>query len=314
MRLERLRNKKMKSMKKFKLSREVRVGILAVVAIFVLYFGLNFLKGVDIFKPVHYYHTNFSKLDGLVPSSPVFIKGYKVGQVESINYDFLQENSFMVKISVDKNIRIPKNSVIELYDDGLMGGKAIQLLFTQNTESFHLSGDTLPSQIAVGLFDQLSTDLLPRIQDIAIQADSLLLSVRTLVEDESVQNSLKSIERTTADLAESSSSLKKIVQNDIPKVIHNVHVLTDDFTAISGNLKQIDFAATMDQVDVTIKDLNQITRKVNDSEGSLGLLLNDKNLYMSLVNVSNSADELLIDLRQSPKRYVHFSLFGSKNK
>jgi len=254
-------------------------------------------------------------LDGLVPSSPVFIKGYKVGQVESISYDFLQENSFVVKISVDRNIRIPKNSVIELFDDGLMGGKAIQLLFAvQNTESFHLSGDTLPSQIAVGLFDQLSADLLPKIQDIAVQADSLLLSVRTLVEDESVQNSLKSIERTTVDLAESSSSLKKIVQNDIPKVIQNVHVLTDDFMAVSGNLKQIDFAATMDRVDVTIKDLNQITRKVNDSEGSLGLLLNDKNLYMNLVNASNSADELLIDLRQSPKRYVHFSLFGSKTK
>ena len=302
-------------MKKIKLSKEVRVGILAVVAILVLYFGMNFLKGVDIFKPVHYYYTDFSKLDGLVPSSPVFIKGYKVGQVESISYDFLQENSFVVKISVDKNIRIPKNSVIELFDDGLMGGKAIQLLFAvQNTESFHLSGDTLPSQIAVGLFDQLSADLLPRIQDIAVQADSLLLSVRTLVEDESVENSLKSIERTTVDLAESSSSLKKIVQNDIPKVIQNVHVLTDDFMAVSGNLKQIDFAATMDRVDVTIKDLNQITRKVNDSEGSLGLLLNDKNLYMNLVNASNSADELLIDLRHSPKRYVHFSLFGSKTK
>jgi len=302
-------------MKKIKLSKEVRVGILAVVAILVLYFGMNFLKGVDIFKPVHYYYTDFSKLDGLVPSSPVFIKGYKVGQVESISYDFLQENSFVVKISVDRNIRIPKNSVIELFDDGLMGGKAIQLLFAvQNTESFHLSGDTLPSQIAVGLFDQLSADLLPKIQDIAVQADSLLLSVRTLVEDESVQNSLKSIERTTVDLAESSSSLKKIVQNDIPKVIQNVHVLTDDFMAVSGNLKQIDFAATMDRVDVTIKDLNQITRKVNDSEGSLGLLLNDKNLYMNLVNASNSADELLIDLRQSPKRYVHFSLFGSKTK
>ena len=180
MRLERLRNKKMESMKKFKLSREVRVGILAVVAIFVLYFGLNFLKGVDIFKPVHYYHTNFSKLDGLVPSSPVFIKGYKVGQVESINYDFLQENSFMVKISVDKNIRIPKNSVIELYDDGLMGGKAIQLLFTQNTECSIFQETHFHHRLQSGFsinFDRF----VPRIQDIAAQADSLLLSVRTLL-------------------------------------------------------------------------------------------------------------------------------------
>ncbi|MDD4426915.1 MAG: MlaD family protein [Paludibacter sp.] len=303
-------------MKKITLSKEVRVGIMTIVAIFILYFGLNFLKGVDIFKPVDYYLATYKEVDGLVPSSPVYIKGYKVGQVEEIQYDFQKETAFTVRISVSNDIRIPQGSAMELFDDGLMGGKAIQLVYAPQTAPvlFCESGDTLLSQTGAGLLDQLAGGLMPKIENITNQADSLLRSVRLLVDGGSVQNSLSSIEKTTADLAVSSSALKKMMQQDMPLLIQNVQGLTSDFKIVSGNLKKIDFASTFQNIDVTVRDLNQITRKVNDGEGSVGLLLNDKSLYMNLVNVTNSADELLIDLRNSPKRYVHFSLFGSRER
>ncbi|MDD2284885.1 MAG: MlaD family protein [Paludibacter sp.] len=303
-------------MKKITLSKEVRVGIMTIVAIFILYFGLNFLKGVDIFKPVDYYLATYKEVDGLVPSSPVYIKGYKVGQVEEIQYDFQKETAFTVRISVSNDIRIPQGSAMELFDDGLMGGKAIQLVYAPQTTPvlFCESGDTLLSQTGAGLLDQLAGGLMPKIENITNQADSLLRSVRLLVDGGSVQNSLSSIEKTTADLAVSSSALKKMMQQDMPLLIQNVQGLTSDFKIVSGNLKKIDFASTFQNIDVTVRDLNQITRKVNDGEGSVGLLLNDKSLYMNLVNVTNSADELLIDLRNSPKRYVHFSLFGSRER
>lgn len=303
-------------MKRIKLSREVRVGIMTVVAIFVLYFGLNFLKGVDIFSPVNYYYATYEQIDGLVPSSPVYIKGYKVGQVEEVQYDFLKETAFVVKISVSKDINIPQGTILELFDDGLMGGKAVQLLYAPHNASsaFCASGDTLQSATGSGLLDQLAGDLMPKIENIAEQTDSLLRSVRLLVDGGSVQKSLTSIEKTTADLAESSAQLKKLMKHDMPQLISNVNTLTGDFKVVSGNLRKIDFASTFQQVDLTIRDLNQITRKMNEGEGSVGLLLNDKSLYMNLVNVSNSADELLIDLKKTPKRYVHFSLFGSREK
>lgn len=303
-------------MKRIKLSREVRVGIMTVVAIFVLYFGLNFLKGVDIFSPVNYYYATYEQIDGLVPSSPVYIKGYKVGQVEEVQYDFLKETAFVVKISVSKDINIPQGTTLELFDDGLMGGKAVQLLYAPRNAStaFCASGDTLQSSTGSGLLDQLAGDLMPKIESIADQTDSLLRSVRLLVDGGSVQNSLSSIEKTTADLAESSAQLKKLMKHDMPQLISNVNTLTGDFKVVSGNLRKIDFASTFQQVDLTIRDLNQITRKMNEGEGSVGLLLNDKNLYMNLVNMSNSADELLIDLKKTPKRYVHFSLFGTREK
>jgi len=303
-------------MKKIKLSREIRVGLMTVAAIFILYFGLNFLKGIDIFSPVSYYYGIYENVDGLVPSSPVLIKGYKVGQVEDIQYDFTSSTPFVVKISVSNDISLPEGTFVELFDNGLMGGKAIQLVYATDVhnQSQHQSGDTLRSQVGVGLLSQLSGDLMPKIENIATQADSLLRSVRLLVDGKAVQNSLSSIEKTSADLAVSSAALKKMMQNDMPGIIDDVNVLTEDFRVISGNLKKIDFASTFNNVDLTIKDLNHITGQIKNSEGSLGLLVNDKSLYLNLSNTASSADKLLIDLQKSPKRYVHFSLFGSREK
>ncbi|MEA4936608.1 MAG: MlaD family protein [Paludibacter sp.] len=303
-------------MKKIKITREVRVGLMTVTAIFILYFGLNFLKGIDIFSPINYYYGVYENIDGLVPSSPVYIKGYKVGQVEEVQYDFTQTTPFVVKISVSKDIVLPKGAIVELFDDGLMGGKAIQLVYplAGQSNNLYVSGDTLQTRVGSGLMDQLAGDMVPKIESIATQADSLLRSVRLLVDGGSVQNSLSSIEKTTADLAISSSALKKMLQKDMPGIISDVNTVTGDFKVISGNLRKIDFASTFNDVDLTIKDLNHITGQIKNSEGSLGLLVNDKSLYLNLSNTAGSADKLLIDLQKNPKRYVHFSLFGSKEK
>jgi phospholipid/cholesterol/gamma-HCH transport system substrate-binding protein len=303
-------------MNKLKIRREVRIGIMAIVALFVLYFGLNFLKGIDIFSPVSNYYTSYENIGGLVPSSPVYVKGYKVGQVEEIIYDFQKETSFIVKISVTNDIDLPDDTKIQLYDDGLLGGKAIQLVFKPftNSSKFFEPGDTIPSEVATGLMAQVAGELMPKIESIASETDSLLKAVRSLVTSGAVQNSMNSIEKITADLSVSSHALKKLTSKDLPLVMKDVNTITADFRIISGNVKQIDFASTMKELDVTIKDLNKITGKINDPKGSVGMLLNDKDLYINLKNTAGSADKLLIDLQQNPKRYVHFSLFGSGKK
>jgi len=303
-------------MKKKFLNRELRVGIMAVVAIFILYFGLNFLKGIDIFSPISYYYASYENIGGLVASSPVYIKGYKVGQVEKIQYDFTKEVAFVVKISVSKDIQIPKGAKVELYDEGLMGGKALQLVYApvSSNDKFYTSGDTVESQVGGGLMAQISGSLMPKIESISTQADSLLRSVRVLIESNEIKNSLTSIEKTTSDLAVSSAQLKSLMKNDMPRIVKDVNGLTGDFKEVSGNLKKIDFAATFASINQTIANLNLITEQVKNPNGSIGLLLNDKELYNHLNNTASSADQLLIDLKQNPKRYVHFSLFGSKTK
>jgi len=303
-------------MKRKYFTREVKVGIMAIVAIFVLYFGLNFLKGIDIFSPKGNYYATYENIGGLVPSSPVYVKGYKVGQVEEVKYDFSKQKSFVIKISVSKDIQLPKGTIVELYDDGLMGGKAIQLVYAPITasETMYASGDTLESHVGIGLMGQLTGDLMPKIESISSQADSLIRSVRVLVENKDLNKSLASIERTTSDLAVSSNQLKKMMNNDVPHILSDVNVLTTDFKQITGNLKKIDYAATFASIDHTIANLNLVSDKLNSSEGTIGLLLNNKDLYINLSNTASSADKLMIDLQKNPKRYVHFSLFGSKKE
>jgi phospholipid/cholesterol/gamma-HCH transport system substrate-binding protein len=295
-------------------TREVKVGIMTVVAIFVLYFGLNYLKGIDIFSPVNVYYGQYENIDGLVASSPVYVKGFKVGHVEQIKYDFSKKTAFIIKISVAKDIKLPKNTRIELYDEGIMGGKAIQLVYEPTTASelMHQPGDTLESSLGLGLMAKISGDLVPKIQSISIQADSLIRSVRVLVENKNLNKSMASIERTTSDLAVSSAQLKKLMNNDVPHILGNVNDMTSDFKQISGNLKKIDYQATFASIDHTISTLNLISNKMNGSEGTIGMLLNNKDLYINLSNSASNADKLLIDLQKNPKRYVHFSLFGGK--
>jgi len=303
-------------MKKKYFTREVKVGIMAVAAIFVLYFGLNFLKGIDIFSPVSYYYASYENVGGLVPSSPVYVKGFKVGQVEAVKYDFSKKESFVVKISVSRDVKLPKGAKIELYDEGLMGGKAIQLVYAPITASqaMYVPGDTIESQVGIGLMAQVTANLLPKIESISTQTDSLIRSVRALVSNKDLTKSLTSIEHTTADLAVSSSQLKKMMSSDVPHILSDVNTVTSDFKQISDNLKKIDYAATFASINHTINNLNLITDKVNSSEGTIGMLLNNKDLYINLSNTAASSDKLLIDLQKNPKRYVHFSLFGSKEK
>lgn len=303
-------------MKKKFFTKEVKVGIMAVVAIFILYFGLNFLKGVNIFSPIDYYYGVYNNIGGLVSSSPVYVKGFKVGQVEDIKYDFSRENSFIVEISVSKDIKIPQGAIIELYDDGLMGGKAIQLVYNpySKLQKMYEPGDTIPTQIGNGLMSKLSGDLMPKIESISTQADSLLRAVRVLIESKELNNSLLSIEKTTSELAFTSTKLKNIMNNDFPRILGDVNLLTSDFRMITGNLKKIDFATTFESINNTINNLNLITDKMNKTNGTIGLLLNDKSLYLNLVNTTSSADNLLIDLKKNPGRYVHFSLMGKKER
>ena len=303
-------------MKKNIFTREVKVGLMVIAAIFILYFGLNFLKGIDIFQKTNLYYGQYEDIGGLVPSAPVYIKGYKAGQVEEVKYDFSKKESFLVKISITSDIKLPEGTIMQLADEGLMGGKVIQLIYAPVTagQKMHKPHDILPTEVSTGLMATVAGDLMPKIENVATQADSLLRSVRTLIERKEISNSMSSIENTTADLSASSAQLKGLLNNQLPSILNDVNTVTGDFKQLSGNLRNIDFAKTVNSVDYTLKNLQTITDKINSNESSLGLLMNDKTLYINLSNTANAADKLLIDLKENPKRYVSFSLIGNNKK
>ncbi len=296
--------------------RVVKVGIVALISLFLLYFGLNFLKGIDIFSSVNNYYGTYEEIGGLVPSAPVYIKGYKVGQVEDVKYDFTKTPAFTVTVSVSADIQLPQGTEMQLFDDGLMGGKAVQFILPQQASytNTYQDKDTLPTIVAGGLIDLLAGDMLPKITSAVNHIDSLSISLNTLINGEEIQQTLKSLKNTTNDLAHSSAQLKSLMQHKLPSLVDNVDVVVRDLSTVTNSLAKTDLTKTLNSVDSVMTNLQTLSAQLNDPNGTIGLLMNDKQLYFNLSNTAASADQLLIDLKENPKRYVHFSLFGKKDK
>lgn len=292
-------------------NREAKIGLLVIVAIGLLYFGINYLKGINIFKPTKYYYVQYDKIDGVVKTSPVFINGFKVGLVSNIEFDYTKNAPIVLEISVDKDLIVPQGSYAELYETGLLGDKAIQLVLSSNTD-IHQIGDTLPGTTSAGLMGAIVESLLPPIEKILPQIDSTLLALRKVIESGEVRNSMKNIETTTKELALMSQSLKKIVNTDVPVIMKDVSTVTQNLSKVSTDLSKVDLEATLLSLNETLNNLQLASTKFNDKSNTVGLLLNDPSLYLNLNATMDSSNKLLIDLKENPKRYIHFSVFGSK--
>ena len=299
-------------MKKF-FTREVKVALLVTTALIILYFGLNYLKGINLFNPINKYYAKYESVEGLVASSPVYVRGYKVGQVNSITYDFSNEIPFVIEFTTEKSLKLPKGTIAEMFDDGLMGGKAIRLVMSKNDE-YISDGDTLSALKVAGLMDFLSGQFLPTLYKTVADVDSTIVNIQQLIASAEIKNSLKSIESVTSDLSITSERLKNLMDGKIPTVVANIDTISVDLKKVSSDLKNFEYAELLLKVDSTMANLCSLSNSLNDKDGSLGLLLRDQSLYNSLDSTVNSANLLLKDLKENPKRYVHFSLFGRKEK
>jgi phospholipid/cholesterol/gamma-HCH transport system substrate-binding protein len=296
--------------KKTFFTREVKIGLSFVVALAFLIWGINFLKGVNLFTPSNHYYLKYESVDGLVVSNGVFIKGYKVGQVRNIKYDFTQKESFTVDILMNQDIKLPQGTIAYLFDESMLGGKGINLVFTDNKD-FHTSGDTLLTDKDGGLMASLA-NIVPTIQSTINHVDSLVQSANILLNSNEIQNSMNNIESITAELSKTSRSLNSLINQQFPPIINNVNSISTDLKNITGQLSNIQYQDIIQSLDSTLVNLEQFTNSINSPDGSLGLLLNDKNLYNNINKTVNSANSLLIDLQEDPRRYLY--PLGKKKK
>ncbi|MDO4191577.1 MAG: MlaD family protein, partial [Bacteroidales bacterium] len=275
---------------------------------------VNFLKGVNIFTPSNHFYTSCEKVDGLVVSNAVYIKGFKVGQVKDIKYDFSKETPFTIEISINKDVKLPQGTMMVMRDDGLLGGKVIELMMPTETNTNYLAnGATLNCEIASGLMDALG-DMVPQIETTLARLDSTMEAVNALVHSDKIENILASLDTTTTDLKYTSKKLKTIMNNDVPTLLTNVNGIAADMKVVTDNIKDSDFAAIIAKADSTISSVDQFINSLNNTEGTVGALINDRTLYNKITATINDADKLVIDLKENPKRYVHFSLWGGKEK
>jgi phospholipid/cholesterol/gamma-HCH transport system substrate-binding protein len=287
-------------------SREVKIGIVVIIAIGMLYFGLNYLKGVNIFKPDTYFYAKYDRVDGIVKTTHVYVNGFQVGHVSDIIFDYTKEAPIVLEITVDKKLVIPVGTVAEVYDTGLMGDKAIQLKLGKDYSKVHTTGDTLLSGTQDGLIAGIVDQILPPILELVPSIDSTIVALKNLVESPEVKSLLKNADATMANLKRSTGKLDG--------VIDTVQYICNDLSGVTKSLDKVNWDSTMVTLESTLTNLKTTTDKFNSTDNSIGALLNDKGLYNNLDSTVNSANALLMDLKANPKRYVHFSVFGAKEK
>lgn len=319
-----------------KIKREIKIGIIFALGIALLYYGLYFLKGINVFKKQNYYFAVYDRVDGLVRESPVNINGLKVGQVKNIAFDEKNANRIVVEFTVDKKISLPNNSLAMLLSTDLIGSKAIEIKLGDSKKAFAPS-DTLKTEIEKSLTEQVSIQMLPvkrKAEDLMLSIDSVLAIVQNILNENTRQNimhSFESIKLTFQNLGHTTATIDTLVTYQtgrLTNIFGNVESITlnikknneklsnilQNFSTISDSIAKSEIAATIANTNQSLQELSSILGKINNNEGTLGKLVNDDSLYNNLDASAKQLDLLLEDLRMRPDRYLHFSVFGSSEK
>lgn len=296
-------------------TKEVQIALVAVAGVVVLFFGLQFLKGLSLFSSDDTYYVSFEDISGLSASSPVYAGGYKVGVVKDIIYDYGQAGKIVAVVGLDRKLRLPKGSTAEIESD-MLGNIKVNLILTSGMAESMSAGDTISGSKDSGMLGR-AAGMIPTVEKMLPKLDSIMASLNMILADRSITNSLHNVDRITSDLTVTTSELNRLMaglNRNVPGMIARTNRVLDNADKFSGQLAALDVASTMAKVDATLAGVQCLTDKLNSDEGSLGLLMGDPELYNNMIATMRNADSLMINIRQHPKRYVHFSIFGRKDK
>lgn len=307
-----------------KFTKEIKVGFLAVLGIMMSVFSYNYLKGINLFDKNRKFIVKYEKVDGLSVSNPVTMNGFKIGKVQKINFNSKNTRELLVDIIIDNDVIFPKTSLAELYETGLIGGKAIAIIPDyKNDSTIAIDGDYLKGVIKPGL-TELVNQILPQVQlqidAVMKNAEIVLQNINTLFDDETkkeLKSSIEDFSNLTSSLSETSDEISKLIADNSENLTNSL----SDFRSASNNIKSITDSLNSDDIkSITINlnslvnNLNSITTSLKNSEGTAGKLINDKSIYDNLENATNQLNRLIEDIKLNPSRYINFSVFGKKNK
>ena len=306
----------------FKLSREIKSFLLVIVGLSVFIFGYNFLKGQSILKSQKTLYAIYPEIEGLIPGAKVTLNGLSIGSVTQA--DFLPGTmQIVVTMNIRGDVNFSNQSTAILYETGLIGGKAISISPDMNYTMSIKSGDTLNSQIKPGFTELVNRQIAPlqeKIVSTLTSVDSLFVGVSNVLNSDTqnnLKNTLENLSLSLENINEASNVLSNLLisnQDNFSSTMDNLNLTSKNLSTISDSLAAIKFAKTVRQYEIVAENINSVLNSLESGEGSAGMFLKDKSVYDQLNKAANSLDNLLKDLKQNPKKYVHFSIFGKKVK
>ena len=297
--------------KKSTFTRELWIGVLGIIAILTIYLLINFFKGINIFSTGEKYYVRFNDIGEVVNTSPVFINGYKVGHVSNVIYNFNNPEEVYVELHLDNQLQMPEGSVA-LINTKLLGSSTISLALGKSNTMLQ-PGDTIEGRMNTGVMDEASA-MVPKITAMLPKLDSILVSLNSTLANPAINSSVNNIEVLTAELNTTARLLNNVLANEIPVAADKLVEIEDDLLKMSAQLSEVDYKKLIGSLEASLTNIQEITAALNNGEGTAGMLLKDEALYDKLNNTAEAATLLLEDLKQNPKRYVHFSVFCKKDK
>lgn len=297
------------------MKKEIKIGLVAVAGLVLLFFGMNYLKGMNIFSTDTKYYLSFKDISGLTASSPIYADGFKVGVVKSINYDYEKPGNIKIEAGIDPSLHIPEGSTAEIVSD-LLGNVQVNLLLADNVQQRLAPGGLINGDINDGALGRVK-EMIPAIEKLLPKLDSIMGSLNAILADPAIGQSLHNIRTVTGDLTKTTHEVNELLaqlNKNVPGLMNRANTVLDNTNTLTGNLAAINVAGTMEKVNETLDNVEKLTSQLNNTEGSIGLLLRDPSLYQNLNATMRDADSLLVNMKAHPKRYVHFSLFGRKDK
>jgi phospholipid/cholesterol/gamma-HCH transport system substrate-binding protein len=308
-----------------KITREFKIGFVAVVAVALAIWGINYLKGKNIFTSTDQYYVEYSNVKGLVENAAVYLNGYKVGNVDKIEFDSENTTHIVVRISLEEKIRFRKNTVLLLKSGSIISGTKDIDIIPGDGDGYYAPGDTLPSSLQIELTD-LIDPIRIKIESLISTVDTVMLALSDIMNEQTRNNlrgtisnlnsataSLKMSLQPSGSLSQSLDNFEQITEN-LKKNNENISSLLKNFSDISDTLKQAELKALITNASETFAKTTELFTKINNGEGTAGQIMANDSVYNNLNHALSSLDSLLIDLREHPKRYVHLSVFGKKEK
>ena len=302
-----------------KLSYEIKTGVLVLTGIILFIIGFSYLKSNDVFIKDRVFYAVYEDVEGVSKGTPVTISGFNVGSVQDIKF-FNNSSKLLLKFRVENDFNFSNQSIAQIYETGLIGGKALAVIPKYGNE-IAKSGDTLNSSVAPGLTELVNDKLSPlqeKIESMVVSADSVLISLNSVLNTQAkdqIQSTITNFSSTVTDLKNSAGTLDEMIsmnKNKINNIITNVNKSSNELSDLSNSFS--DLTVIIENLSESSNSIENIVNEISSGNGSLGNLIYDDNLIKSLNAASSNINLLIEDLRLNPKRYVHFSLFGKKNK